>query len=88
MTDCESAARLAIIRTMDAWNVNRITLRLRPSSREEENAFDVPVTDKGDEVQIDPDNARRAQVEVQRMIESVLHIFEETTLECRLEAIV
>lgn len=63
--------------------MNYATRRPLLSSRKEDDAVAVLTTDENDEFLMEPKDVRPSYVEVRRMIESALQIFEETTLERR-----
>lgn len=81
----EMPARTEAIRTADIWNVGSTMVNPRPLSCREEDATDMTVTDKDEELLIETEDVRIMHVEMQRMVESTLHVFQETTLERRIE---
>lgn len=58
------------------------------SSRKEEVSADMTVTDEDDEVPMKTENVRPVHIEIQRRIDSGLHVLEWSTTECRIEALV
>lgn len=76
MNDREVAKRMEVIRTTDIYNVNLIASSPEHSSRKEEDAVDLPDAVEDDECLIQRDDMRPTHVEIQRMNESTLQIFE------------
>lgn len=88
MTNRQMSTRMAAVSTTDTWNVDRIFSRPGPLSRKEEDAVDLTETDEVDEILVETENIRPTYAASQRMIELVLHVFQETTLCRRIDAMI
>lgn len=68
MTNREIAARTVTIRTVDTWNMNpAISSPGRPSCKDK-SAANMPPTDKDDDILMETEYLRTANVEMQCMI--------------------
>lgn len=79
---------MAAICTTDIWNTEPNILRPKPLSREEEVSVDMPMTEQDDEFLTEHEDVRSTHICLQRMIESALNVFHETTMVRRMEAMV
>lgn len=79
---------MAAIRTTDIWNLELTMPRPESSPPKEEVNVDMPVTYEGCWFLIGTKDVRPAHVKMQRTIESNLHVFQETTLDPRIEAMI
>lgn len=79
ITNQEMAPRMAALRMMDICNMKPSSSRPGPSSRKKEVAVDMPVTDEHDEFLMERKVMRRTYVDIQRMIEAAVQVFQKPT---------
>lgn len=84
----EMAARTAALRTKDIWNVDPTNSRPRSLNRKEEAAADMPVTNEYHQFVMEAKYMRPTYVEMLCMINSALHVFQEVTVDRRIEEMV
>lgn len=77
---------MTAIRTTDIWNLVLSIPSPTPFSRKKEGAVVVQVIDGDDEFVMETEDVRPMQAELQRVIKSVVHAFQEATLDRCIEA--
>lgn len=75
ITDQEITERMATIRMTHICNKKPTKSGFGPSSCREKVAVDMSVTDVDNEIVTKPEDVRPTHVEMQRTIESALHLF-------------
>lgn len=70
----------------DIWRVDPTMLSPGHSSRREEDSVDMPVTDEDYVFLMKTNDLISTHVDLKRMIEPALYVFQETTLDCCIEA--
>lgn len=78
---------MASICARGLWNMNRVDFRLLSTFRVEAQAVEIPAIDEEDGFSTETDDERQTNNEMQRMILSALHVFEETALKHHIEDI-
>lgn len=84
LTSRQMAARMAEIRITNIWNVISIQSRPKPVFHKKENDMDVPASNEENEFVLETEDLRPTNVEIQRMIDSALYVFQESTLNHRI----
>lgn len=88
MTNREMPTRIVAIRVTNIWNVDPTILRPGPSSYKEADAVDMLVSYEHHDFLMETKDVKPVHVEMQRMVESALHVLQETTLACHIEAMI